>query len=180
MRQRLFIVAAVACLAMSAATPVVAAGPSVEVTSPRLGENLTTSDIEVVFHTADFDIMQSTVPVAEAGHHPEMNQAGQGHMHLTLDVQPLVIWTSNAPYTFHDVAFGPHLLRVELVNADHSSLVPPVIQQVQFRTGPGQLPNTGSAPADWPPLLLLFGGAAATLTGLCARVIEASRRRASP
>jgi hypothetical protein len=169
MRQLILIIAGLVCLALGAATPALAAGPAVTVVSPEPGDNLTTSDVQIVIQTSEFQIVPSMVPVSEASRHAEMNQPGQGHVHLSLDVQPLVIWTSDDPYVFHDVAYGPHLLRVELVNDDHSSLTPPVIQQVQFRTGPAALPNTGSAAPDTSAWLLMLAGAALALAGLYAR-----------
>ena len=67
--------------------------------------------------------------------------AGQGHIHYYMDVdapttpgQPAVppsgsIWvtTANTTYTFKNVAPGKHTFSIELVNNDHTPLVPPVV-----------------------------------------------------
>ena len=67
--------------------------------------------------------------------------AGQGHIHYYMDVdapttpgQPAVppagsawVTTANTTYTFKNVAPGQHTFSIELVNNDHTPLVPPVV-----------------------------------------------------
>jgi outer membrane protein assembly factor BamB len=67
--------------------------------------------------------------------------AGQGHLHYYMDVdapttpgQPAIppsgsTWatTANTTFTFDNVAPGSHTFSVELVNNDHTPLVPPVV-----------------------------------------------------
>jgi len=109
--------------------------------------------------------------VEQAGKHPEVNRPGEGHLHFMLDLEPLVVWERPEPYTFTDVPPGEHQLMVEVVENDHSSLAPPVIRAIHFRTaaaardqGPspapapesGALPRGGEGP-PLPPGLALLG-----------------------
>jgi hypothetical protein len=148
-----------ATLVLGFATPIGAAQPTLSVTSPTESATIQGNDLTVVFETSTINIVPSTVSVADMGKRPEANRADQGHLHLALDALPLVIWYQPAAYTFKNVPSGEHLLKVELVNNDHSSLTPPVIQQVRFRTiadqpVPTSMPNTG-APEPHIALLLL-------------------------
>src|SRR5262245_26728039 len=80
--------------------PVAAAGPSLSVTSPKNGADIEGNTVTVRFTTSDINLVATTVPVAEAGKHPEVNQPGEGHLHFVLDLQPLVVWEKGDPYTF--------------------------------------------------------------------------------
>jgi hypothetical protein len=147
-------------LALSSPSPAAAAGPQLVVQSPAEGAVVEGSSVQVAFSATGLTIVPSTVPVSEAGKHPEANKPGEGHVHLVLDLQPLVIWEKTTPYTFANVPAGEHQLMVELVNNDHSSLTPPVMQRISFRSTAAvmqQLPNTGEAP--WQPAvpMLLLG-----------------------
>jgi hypothetical protein len=76
-----------------------------------------------------------------------------------LDLAPVVVWDRAEPYTFTEVPAGGHRLTVELVNNDHSPLVPPVVQVIDFQVAP-MMPRSGAggaAPAlvPWPGLLAL-------------------------
>jgi len=146
--------------------PVAAAGPSLTVTTPKNGELIPGSAVTVTFAAADFKIVPTTVPVSEAGKHPEANKAGEGHVHLILDLQPLIVWEKTDPYIFNNVPPGEHQLMVELVNNDHSSLSPRVMQIIQFRSGSSAtLPNTGM-PGDRASEAALFAlGVLAVIAG---------------
>ncbi|HEX9371646.1 MAG TPA: hypothetical protein VF897_11605, partial [Roseiflexaceae bacterium] len=96
--------------------------------------------------TANIKLVPTTVPVAEAGKHPEANKPGEGHVHFVLDLQPLVVWEKGDPYTFSNVPAGQHQLMVELVQNDHSSLSPRVMRMIQFQVEAAPmaaLPRTG-------------------------------------
>ena len=94
------------------------------------------------FSVTDFTIKPSSVPLSEAGKHPELNRPGEGHLHLQLDLQPLIVWDQSAPYTFSNVPAGDHQVMVELANNDHASLSPRVMQMIHFSTTM-PLPTTG-------------------------------------
>lgn len=123
-------------------------GPSLTVTAPKDGVELKESNVTVEFNVSDFQLVPSNVPLTEAGKRPEANRPGEGHLHFRLDLQPVVVWEKGEPYTFTNVPPGEHQLMVEVVNNDHSSLSPPVMEQIRFRTtGPETMPATGSEPS---------------------------------
>lgn len=164
---------AVLLLLFVAVTPAAAAGPSLNVTAPKDGADLEGSTVTVTFTTSDIKLVPTTVPVSEAGKHPEVNRAGEGHVHFVLDLQPLVVWEKGDPYTFADVAPGAHQLMVELVQNDHSSFSPHVMQTIRFTTVaagqmPAAMPPTGAA-SDGRPGLLLFLGLVTLLGGFALR-----------
>ncbi len=169
MRQlRMF--AALLVLVLGSFGSVAAAGPEVTVVAPKDGAVIRDSSVTVTFTTANIKLVPTTVPVAEAGKHPEANKPGEGHVHFVLDLQPLVVWEKGDPYTFSNVPPGQHQLMVELVQNDHSSLSPRVMRMIQFQVaGPGMLPNTGAETDEWPgraallalAMLLLIAGAIA-------------------
>ncbi|MEO8286491.1 MAG: LPXTG cell wall anchor domain-containing protein [Chloroflexota bacterium] len=126
-----------------AAAPVAAADPGLTVQGPKNGATMVASSVTINFTVTDFKIVPSTVPLSEAGKHPELNHPGEGHLHLKLDLQPLIVWDKNAPYTLTNIAPGNHQLMIELANNDHASLSPKVMEQINFTTQMA-LPATGS------------------------------------
>jgi hypothetical protein len=141
-----------------------AAGPELTVQTPADGAVIEGPNVQVAFTASGITIVPSSVPVAEAGKHPEANRPGEGHVHLVLDLQPLVIWYENDPYTFMAVPPGEHQLMVELVNNDHSSFSPPVMQRIRFRVADAQrLPKTG-AESDRGALVALLSFAIILIT----------------
>lgn len=129
-----------------------AQSPSLEVTAPAEGSTVDGTDVTVTFSVTGIAIVQSSVPLEQAGQQPEANRPGEGHVHLMLDLGSIVVWSTTDPYTFTNVPPGEHQLMVELVNNDHSSLNPPVVQQIRFRTSAGQvMPNTGEPALDSTP-----------------------------
>jgi hypothetical protein len=131
---------------------VAVAEPQLQVTAPASGGTVAGPDVTVTFRVSDLQVVPTNVPVAEAGMHPEANRPGQGHLHFTLDTQPLVVWERVAPYTFTNVPPGEHVLMVELTQNDHGSLNPPVAQMVRFRST-GLLASAGAGPlagTGWP------------------------------
>jgi hypothetical protein len=139
------------------------AQPTLQLSTPQEGWVMTGDTVTVTFQVAEIQLVKSPVPLEEAGKRPETNRDGEGHLHLMLDLQPLVVWEQGDPYTFTSVPTGEHLLMVELVNNDHSPLSPPVIQQVRFQTVAGSiLPNTGTLDDERPN-----GGTPAALLTVC-------------
>lgn len=130
--------------------PAAAAGPALTVTAPTDGVVIKGTDVTVTFQATDFNIVKSSVPLSEARKHPEANRPGEGHVHIRLDLQPVVVWERAEPYTLSNVAPGEHELMVELVENDHSSLSPQVMQVIRFKTeAPAMvLPTAGQSPSD--------------------------------
>ncbi len=67
------------------------------------------------------------------------NNPNQGHMHIWLDQDNptkdnAIMYYKASPYTFADVAAGKHTFIVELVNNDHTSFDPQIIQTIKFET----------------------------------------------
>ena len=152
------------------AAPTLAAEPQLTILGPTDQERVSTPDVQVTFLVTGLTVVPSSVPLAEEGQHPEANRPGEGHLHFMLDVQPPVVWHTTDPYTLSNVPPGRHRLMVELVNNDHSSLSPPVVQEVAFERLPRALPNTGQAAS--PDTLWLLG-----MGGLLAGVGAYLRRR---
>ncbi len=143
-------------LLVAARAPVAAQRPTLTITTPTDGSVIQGTAVTVSFQTSGITLRPSSVPFTEAGTRPEANRPGEGHLHLTLDLQPVVVRTSSAPYTFTQVPPGEHQLTVEVTNNDHSPFTPPVVQQIRFRTmapPAAMMPNTG-----WAPRLPLDGG----------------------
>jgi hypothetical protein len=139
-------------------TPAAAAGPDVQVKSPTNGATIDGSNVTVSFEVVDFKLVPSTVPLTEAGKHPEANKPGEGHMHFTLDLEPLVVWDKNEPYTFTNVPPGEHQLVVDISNNDHAPLSPPVTKTIKFRTTGQGLPRAGEQPLSTTGLLAVVLG----------------------
>lgn len=147
--RRLRIVIVLAGLLLATAGVASAQSPGLEVSTPTNGSTVDGTDVTVTFSVTGITLIQSTVPLEQAGLQPEANRPGEGHVHFMLDLNPLVVWGTADPYTFTNVPPGEHQLMVELVNNDHSSLNPPVVRQIRFRTSAGQtMPNTGMAQGD--------------------------------
>jgi len=160
-------IAALLVLMLGSAGSVAAADPELNVTAPKNGAVIQKNSVTVNFTTANIKLVPTTIPVSEAGKHPEVNKPGEGHLHFVLDLQPLVVWEKGDPYTFTNVPAGNHQLMVELVQNDHSSLSPRVMRMIQFEVAPSMLPTTGAeSRSGWDAnfhvllvgLLLLSGG----------------------
>lgn len=162
-------------LAFGLLGPAVAQETTLTVKSPTEGATINGMTVQVDFNVQGITFVPSSVPLAEAGKRPDANRPGEGHLHLILDLQPVVVWERAEPYVFTSVPAGEHQLTVEVAQNDHSSLTPPVTQQIRFRTAVA-LPNTGQRPAD--PLFVLV---AVALAGLAAgTIIRRAMLRRSP
>jgi outer membrane protein assembly factor BamB len=119
----------------SGATPSVIAlrlngGPNIMMTSPVNGANVASVDVRVNVSVNDFTL------VAPTG---QPNVAGQGHIHYFLDALPPTtpgvpaipvsggyVVSTALSNIWTNVSVGKHILSVELVNNDHTPLVPAV------------------------------------------------------
>jgi hypothetical protein len=160
--RRLRLVLIVAGLLLGSIGMSSAQSPGLEVTAPTEGSSVDGTNVTVAFTVTGISIIESPVPLEQAGLQPEANRPGEGHLHLMLDLGSLVVWSTTEPYTFTNVPPGEHQLMVEIVQNDHSSLDPPVVQQIRFRTSAGQvMPNTGEpalgATTAYAGILALFG-----------------------
>ncbi|MBC8076397.1 MAG: hypothetical protein H7Y32_10015 [Chloroflexales bacterium] len=162
--RRLMVLAALLVFALGALPAQAATGPTLKLTSPTSEVAIVGSTVTVEFATSDWKIVSSQVDLSDYGMMPELNRPNEGHVHLSLDLWPLVVWQEAGAYTFTNVPPGEHQLKVELANNDHSSLNPPVVQVVRFRTtaaagtaAPTTMPRTaaGDVGAVWNPALLL-------------------------
>ena len=113
-----------------------AAAPTITITSPGGGVIPVPGNV-----TVTVQVTNSTL--VEKQGQPKV--PGEGHIHYYLDVdapttpnQPAVppsgSWahTADTSYTFTNVTGGQHKISVELVNNDHTPLVPPVVATVNF------------------------------------------------
>jgi len=105
----------------AASSGVTGAAPTIKVVSPVDGTVVEGSDVSVRIETTGLALVDpstTTVP-------------GQGHIHFTLDAQPVQM--SVAPdYTFKNITPGKHTLRSELVQNDTTPFAPAVFQTVTF------------------------------------------------
>ncbi len=112
--------------------------PAVKFVSPNDSANLPVGKLPVNVQVSNFTVVDKQGQTAVAG---------EGHLHFYLDVdapttpgQPAIpaggIWAhvSGTSYTFDNVTAGTHTISVELVNNDHTPLVPPVVQKITVTT----------------------------------------------
>ena len=107
-----------------------AAFPAVKIISPVASQAITANQVTVNLSVQSFQLVDWQT-------HPQV-KVGQGHIHLWLDqttpTPASAIKTTSKMYTFDHVKPGSHLLRVELVNNDHSFLSPKATATVSFTT----------------------------------------------
>ena len=174
MRNR--VIALGAALLLVALTQVAsAAGPGLDVSAPKDGAAVQGDRVTLSFKVSDFNLVHTTVPLSEAGKHPEVNHPGEGHLHLMLDLQPLIVWETANDYVFTGVPPGQHDLMVELANNDHASLSPQVVRHIRFSTFM-VLPQTGAGNSKWPGGIALGLGALLALLVLAGGVVLRQRR----
>jgi hypothetical protein len=140
--RRLLILATLLVTFLASTITAEAAGPQLTVLTPPDGVVAGTT-VTIQLQISGLKIVTSTVPLTQAGKDPAANVPGEGHIHYILDVRPLGIQYQNGPIVLTNVPVGTHNLMVELVNNDHSSLSPPVMQQITFQTVPATLPTSG-------------------------------------
>ncbi len=103
--------------------------PSIQITSPLEGATVPEGNVTVMVHVDDLTL------ASKLG---QANNAGEGHIHYFMDVAAIPTTpgkpaisaagtyypTVNTSYTWTNVMPGMHKFAVELVNNDHTPLVP--------------------------------------------------------
>jgi len=102
--------------------------------TPSDGATIDAGDITIAAMALNFNLVEKQ---------GEANVPGEGHLHYYMDTeapttpgQPAIPsggeWaqTTNATYTFSDVAPGTHTFAVQLVNNDHTPLIPLVVAEI--------------------------------------------------
>lgn len=84
-------------------------------------------------------------------------QQGEGHIHIWLDDKEPTTNPALESYNVDDSLFTnvpprEHELRVELVNNDHSSFTPPVVQTVRFTTVVKERETSSHSPTSTPTI----------------------------
>jgi len=116
-------------------------GTKIEIISPQNGATVPPGDVAVTVQVTNFNIVDKQ---------GQANVAGAGHVHFYLDFmapetpnQPAlapsgVVWAhvSGTAYTFKNVTEGTHTISVELVNNDHTPLVPPQVYDITINVSP--------------------------------------------
>jgi plastocyanin len=122
----------------------VSQNPQITITQPTSGQSLPAGSITTKVSVSNFNLVDKL---------GQQSVSGEGHIHYFLDYQPPttpnqpavppqgsnVSWaaTANTSYTFMNVTAGSHTIYVELVNNNHTPLVPPVTAQVTFSVSSG-------------------------------------------
>ncbi len=113
--------------------------PTMAIT-PSDGSSVVTGNITVSAMALNFKLVEKQ---------GQANVSGEGHLHYFLDTEPPTApgspaippggsWahTANTIFTFGGVAAGTHTIAVELVNNDHTPLVPPVVAKATILVVP--------------------------------------------
>jgi len=130
------IVLVAVCVMLSGCTSTPAT-PTLKITSPSNGATLRTGDITVRADVNNFRV---------ADKQGQTNVTGEGHLHFYMDVSPIpsaagqpaipastgAVWAhvSDTSNTFANVPPGTHTFTVQLVNNDHTPVVPAVTDMV--------------------------------------------------
>jgi len=111
--------------------------PSLKVVTPSEGQTIYGNRIPILVAAENFqvvDYQQYSTPTP-----------GQGHIHLWLDdtnpTKESAVKLVKDNFTYTDVTYGEHTLRTELVNNNHTSLNPPVVTTVKFKSAPVATPS---------------------------------------
>lgn len=111
--------------------------PQLKIITPSDGQTIYGDKIPVLFAVDNFQLTDF-----QNSQQPAPNQ---GHVHLWLDdsspTAQTAVKVAEDNYTYSNVAYGDHTLRAELVNNDHTSLYPPQVTTVQFKSQALGSPN---------------------------------------
>ena len=116
--------------------------PKIVVITPQSGQTIYGDKVPILFSV-------NGLQLTDYNTNPYVNP-GQGHIHVWLDDPNPTKDTAKEVITdntiYSDVPAGDHTLKAELVSNDHSSLTPPTVVTVSFKTAPVGNP----APAPTP------------------------------
>jgi len=115
--------------------------PTLTIESPKNGQVIDTDEALVKFNLQNFTITDFRRKLPP--------QASQGHLHFWIDqenptAQNAIEHISKEPYLMIGLEPKEHMLVVELVGNDHSSLNPPVRKEVKFSTTAAARSKTGA------------------------------------
>ena len=123
------------------------ATPQITITSPANNSSVAAGNVTVSVQVSNFNLVDKL---------SQTNVPGEGHIHYFKDVDPpttpgqpavtapgTYAATAATSYTWQDVAPGSHSFSVELVNNNHTPLVPPVVATVTVTV-------TGGVPTPTP------------------------------
>jgi glucose/arabinose dehydrogenase len=124
----------------------IAGTPQITIISPTDEETISSSNVTVLVQVQNFNLVDKL---------GQANVPGEGHIHYFVDVAPpttpgqiavtapgTYVPTSGTSYTWTNLTPGMHNFSVELVNNDHTPILPPVVKTVDVRVTP-----SGGAPA---------------------------------
>jgi hypothetical protein len=135
----------VSALALGACTnvpayPTTAATPTISITSPSNGASLPAGNVTVTVAVNNFNVVDKQ---------SQANVPGEGHIHFYLDVAaptaagiPAIptsgTWAhvATTTYTFNNVGAGTHTIAVQLVNNDHTPVIPAVVDTITVNVAP--------------------------------------------
>ena len=136
----LVLVLAACASTTSPATTSTPSAPSIVITSPTGNIVPQIGDVTVSVQVENINLINKL---------GQANVPGEGHVHYFMDVEapttpgkPAVTAagtyaaTTATSYTWHNVGGGPHNFSAELVNNDHTPLVPPVVAKVSVTVLP--------------------------------------------
>ena len=114
---------------------------NVTITSPEEGANVTAGNVTVAVNLTNFTLVEPT---------GQPNAPGEGHLHYYLDAlvptnasAPAIpetggyVVSTNTSYTWENVTAGEHNLSVQVVNNDHTPLIPLTFDTVNVTVGGG-------------------------------------------
>jgi len=97
---------------------------SLDILSPLEGAIINSSAVGIHVNVTNFQLVDIIA------NRPDM--PNQGHIHYFLDDKEQMSKFTSVSYS--NIPAGTHVIRVELVNNDHTSLVPPVFRQITITT----------------------------------------------
>lgn len=111
--------------------------PTLTVITPSEWQTIYGNKVPILLSVENFEIV-------DYGQNPT-NVAGVGHVHLWLDdaspTRDSAAKVIDDNFTYSDVAYGQHTLKAELVNNNHTSLIPAVVTTINFKTAPTVTPS---------------------------------------